>query len=80
MLDEWKKQDSDFFNSVDAMNYYNQLQLEDFVHAIETDIKPLVDVIAGRRTVELFTAIYRSNRDKEPVSLPLKPEDGDGAY
>ena len=80
MLEEWKKQDSDFFNSVDAINYYHQLQLADFLQAVKTGTSPLVDEVAGRRTVELFTAIYRSNRDKVPVSFPLKPDAGDGAY
>lgn len=28
----------------------------------------------GRKTVEIFTAIYRSNRDRIPVIFPLKPE------
>ena len=37
----------------------------------------------GRRTVELITAIYRSNRDKKPIKFPLVPEHGtdyDGRY
>ena len=80
MLDVWKKEDSDFFNSVDAMTHYHQLQLEDFINAIRTGVRPLVDSAAGRRTVELFTAIYRSNRDKMPVSFPLVPDVADGAY
>jgi predicted dehydrogenase len=33
---------------------------------------PLVDGRAGRATVELFTAIYRSNRDRMPVRFPLR--------
>jgi UDP-N-acetyl-2-amino-2-deoxyglucuronate dehydrogenase len=28
----------------------------------------------GRKTVELFTAIYRSQRDRSPVKFPLQPE------
>jgi len=80
LLEEWKKKDSDFFNSVDATSYYHQLQMEDFIRAVQTGTAPLVDEIAGRRTVELFTAIYRSNRDKVPMSFPLKPDIADGAY
>jgi len=80
LLDEWKKQDSDFFNSVDAMTYYHQLQLNDFIGAIKSGTRPLIDGAIGRRTVELFTAIYRSNRDKTPVSFPLAPDDADGAF
>jgi predicted dehydrogenase len=80
MLSEWKKQDSDFFNSVDAMTYYHQLQLNDFINAIKSGGIPMVDGIAGRRTVELFTAIYRSERDKKPVVFPLYPDASDGSY
>jgi hypothetical protein len=32
----------------------------------------------GRRTVEIFTAIYRSQRDGRPVRFPLLPETGRG--
>jgi len=28
----------------------------------------------GRKTVELFTGIYRSQRDGKPVRFPLVPE------
>jgi predicted dehydrogenase len=79
-LAEWKRSDSEFFNSVDAMNYYHQLQLADFIKSVKTGTNPLVSDIAGRQTVELFTAIYRSNRDKAPISFPLKPDKGDGAH
>ena len=80
MLEQWKKEDSDFFSSIDAMTYYHRLQLTDFVYAVNTGKRPLVDDIAGRQTVELFTAIYRSNRDKVPVSFPLLPDKADGVY
>jgi len=30
----------------------------------------------GRKTVEIFTAIYRSQRDGRPVKFPLAPEAG----
>ncbi len=30
----------------------------------------------GRKTVEIFTAIYRSQRDGRPVRFPLAPESG----
>jgi len=80
MLAKWKKEDSDFFISIDAMTYYHKLQLENFIDAVKLGSNPLVDSSAGRRTVELFTAIYRSNRDKSPVSFPLTPDSADGAY
>lgn len=74
MLDEWKKQDALFFNSINAMEYYMKLQHEDFCDAINNDRKPMLTGEEGRITVELFTAIYRSQRDNMPVSFPLKPE------
>ena len=32
----------------------------------------------GRKTVELFTAVYRSQRDRAPVKFPLQPENDGG--
>jgi len=80
MLDEWKQQDSSFFNSIDSVAHYFELQYNDFAHAVMHGKKPLIDGAAGRNTVELFTAIYRSNRDKTPVSFPLMPDERDGSY
>ena len=53
-------------------------QIEDFLLALEQGKDPLVNGEEGRRTVELFTAIYRSTRDNKPVKFPLKPEKGVG--
>ena len=74
MLDEWKKEDSDFFNSINAMEYYMKLQNEDFAEAILHKRKPMTSGEEGRVTVEIFTAIYRSTRDNQPVKFPLLPE------
>ncbi len=74
MLEEWKNQDSLFFNSVNAMEYYMKLQNEDFCDAIINNRKPMTSGEEGRITVELFTAIYRSQRDNKPVRFPLEPE------
>lgn len=74
LLEQWRTADSNFFHSVDAMHYYHERQLEDFLRAMIEGSKPLVDGFAGRRTVELFTAIYRSNRDGKAVKFPLQPE------
>jgi UDP-N-acetyl-2-amino-2-deoxyglucuronate dehydrogenase len=71
MLDVWKKQDAEFFNSINAMEYYMKLQNEDFADAIIHDRKPLISGEEGRVTVELFTAIYRSQQDNKPVKFPL---------
>lgn len=56
------------------MEYYYTLQDEDFINAVMEGKKPLIDGEEGRKTVEIFTAIYRSNRDGKPVKFPLQPE------
>src|ERR1700685_561446 len=50
-------------------------QFKDFVSAIETGRKPLVDGEEGRKSVEIILAIYKSARTGRRVSLPLS---GDG--
>ncbi len=74
MLKEWIRQDTETFNNCDPTVKYFQYQIEDFLKALANGKEPLVDGAAGRRTVELFTAIYRSNRDNLPVKFPLKAE------
>jgi predicted dehydrogenase len=74
LLQGWVKEDSEFFNSINAMEYYIKLQNEDFADAIISNRKPMISGEEGRVTVELFTAIYRSQRDNKPVKFPLTPE------
>lgn len=73
-LKKWVEEDSAHFNTIDATVYYMERQIEDFLQAIENNTDPLVTGEDGRRTVELFTAIYRSTRDNKPVKFPLQPE------
>lgn len=72
MLPVWKQEDSDFFNSVASMYYYHREQVNDFLNAVLTDTKPLVDGRDGRRTVELFEAIYRSTRTNSVIKFPIR--------
>jgi len=74
LMEEWNKADSDEFHSVDSMTWYFKQQLIDFTEAILYDRQPMVTAEEGRKTVELFTAIYRSQRDGKPIKFPLKPE------
>ncbi|KLU39571.1 MAG: oxidoreductase [Peptococcaceae bacterium 1109] len=76
LLKKWQEEDSAFFAGIDATTYFHGKQIEDFLQAILDGTKPLVDGEEGRKTVEIFTAIYRSNRDRRPVNLPLEPEGG----
>ena len=83
MKDVWKSEDEAFFNTIDATTHFHYVQLNDFIEAIRSGRKPLISLEDARRTVELFTAIYRSRRDRKPVRFPLVPEYGrdfDGRY
>lgn len=72
-LREWIRQDTDFFNAVDPATYYMKCQIMDFIEAIKEKRDPLVSGEAGRKTVELFTAIYRSTEINAAVKFPLSP-------
>ena len=72
----WKTEDTEYFNNIDPTVYYMERQIEDFLFAIDENREPLITGEDGRRTVELFTAIYRSTRDNLPVKFPLQPENG----
>lgn len=72
MLNVWKKEDSDFFHSMDFMNYCHERQIEDFLRAVLNGTKPLITGEDGRKTVEIFTAIYRSNKERAPIKFPLE--------
>jgi len=76
LLKEWIKEDTEIFNSCDPTVYYMQCQIEDFIDAIRNDREPAVTGEAGRKTVELFTAIYQSTRNNAPVKFPVKHEPG----
>jgi UDP-N-acetyl-2-amino-2-deoxyglucuronate dehydrogenase len=76
MLARWQEEDADFFRGIDATKHYHRLQIQDFLQSILEDREPLVPGEEGRKTVEIFTAIYRSQRDGRPVKFPLPPEKG----
>jgi predicted dehydrogenase len=74
LLDGWQLQDRERAEQVDIMRVYHRRQIEDFLSAIVEDRPPLVSGEEGRKSVELFTAIYRSQRTRAPVRFPLTPE------
>lgn len=76
LAEMWKTEDAEFFSTIDATSHFHERQFEDFIHAAATGSKPLVEGEDGRKTVELFTAIYRSRRDNRPIKFPLVPEYG----
>jgi predicted dehydrogenase len=74
MLENWIKEDTILFNKYDPTVYFMKCQIEDFIKAIDNHSDPKVTGEFGRKTVELFTAIYRSTRDNVPVKFPLTPD------
>jgi UDP-N-acetyl-2-amino-2-deoxyglucuronate dehydrogenase len=74
----FQEEDTAFFRGIDATKHYHRLQIQDFLQSILEGREPLVSGEEGRKTVEIFTAIYRSQRDGRPVKFPLQPEHGRG--
>ncbi len=80
MLAQWRQADTEEFNAVNPMEYYHQQQIEDFLLSVLEDRDPLITGEDGRRTVEMFTALYRSQRDKKPIQFPLQAETGNESF
>ncbi len=80
MLDTWKAEDSERFNSINPMEHYHRLQVQDFLQAIIQNKDPMITGEEARKTVELFTGIYRSQKVNAPIRFPLKPEAADTDY
>ena len=81
MLAQWQTADRALFNALpDPAVHYFQLQIGDFLRAILDDREPLISGDEGRKTVEIFTAIYRSQKTHAPVTFPLTPEADDLDY
>jgi len=76
LLTQWQAEDRARAQTLDVMSHYHRLQIQDFLRAIIEDREPAVDGREGRKHVELFTAIYRSQRDRRPVQFPLDAERG----
>jgi UDP-N-acetyl-2-amino-2-deoxyglucuronate dehydrogenase len=79
-LARWQEEDAVLFRAIDATKHYHRLQIQDFLQAILGGREPLVTGEEGRKTVEIFSAIYRSQRDGRPVKFPLQPERGRGDF
>ena len=80
LLAQWQREDAEFFKTINPSQYYHQLQVDDFLSAVIEGRRPLVSGLDGRRTVELFTAIYRSRREKRPIRFPLRPRVDDADF
>ena len=79
-LAQWQAADRAAFARIDATVHYIQLQDQDFLQAIQQDRSPAISGREGRVTVEIFSAIYRSQRDRVPISFPVEAELGAKDY
>jgi predicted dehydrogenase len=68
-LATFQAEDRARFQTIDAVSHYHTLQIQDFLRAIAEDRPPLVTGGDGRRVVELFQAIYDSNREERTIVL-----------
>ncbi|MBW3539548.1 MAG: Gfo/Idh/MocA family oxidoreductase [Planctomycetes bacterium] len=58
-----------------AISYQGHMrQLKDFIDAIQTGVRPLVDGEEGRKSVEIILAIYKAAWTGRRVELPLKSD------
>jgi predicted dehydrogenase len=73
-LPQWKEEDALLFKSVNPMEHFHQLQIQNFLRAKLEGRAPAVTGEDGRRTVELFAAIYRATRDRKAIRFPVTPE------
>jgi UDP-N-acetyl-2-amino-2-deoxyglucuronate dehydrogenase len=70
----WEEEDAKFFKTIDAIEYYIRMQDRDFILAVINNTEPLISAREGRKTVEIFTAIYQSTTAGKPVRWPLNAE------
>jgi predicted dehydrogenase len=71
LLARFQAEDRIRFAQVDATTHYHVLQIQDFLRAVREGRPPLVTGEEGRVVVEMFTAIYRSNRERRPIAFPV---------
>jgi predicted dehydrogenase len=79
LLAGFQAEDRARFAQIDPAIHYHALQIQDFLRAVLEDRPPLVSGEDGRTVVALFTAIYRSQRERRPIPFPLVADPADGS-
>jgi UDP-N-acetyl-2-amino-2-deoxyglucuronate dehydrogenase len=69
LLDQWAMEDLAAVARVDLDSHYHELQLRDVARAIRDGRPPAIDGGDGRKTVELFWAIYRASATGRRVTI-----------
>ncbi len=72
LLPGFQAEDRLRFGQVNGTTHYHYLQIRDFLQAVRDGRKPLVTGEEGRIVVAMFTAIYRSQRERRPIAFPLR--------
>lgn len=70
-LADFQAEDRAHFGRIDPAIHYHALQIDDFLSAVLEGRPPLVTGEDGREVVAMFTAIYRSQRDRRPITFPV---------
>jgi UDP-N-acetyl-2-amino-2-deoxyglucuronate dehydrogenase len=69
---KWHKMDRELFAGLKSpTEHFLRAQIKDFLNSIINDSTPMITGEDGRRVVELFNAIYLSNKEKKPIKFPL---------
>jgi predicted dehydrogenase len=71
LLAGFQAEDRVRFQKIDPTAHYHAEQIRDFVRAVREGRPPLVTGEDGRAVVEMFTALYQSQRERRPVALPI---------
>lgn len=71
LLTKWQDEDRARCATIDVMTHYHKLQIQDFLQAVNENREPAVTGREGCKSVEIATAIYRSQRDRRPIRFPL---------
>ena len=64
LLEQWNAHDRMEFSSVDPTVHYHQLQIADFLDAIEHSRDPMVTGEEGKKSVEIIQTVYRLQRER----------------
>jgi predicted dehydrogenase len=70
----FQAQDRARFLEIDATTHYHAVQIQDFLRSILDGRPPLVSGEDGRCVIDMFTAIYQSERERRPIKFPLAAE------
>jgi UDP-N-acetyl-2-amino-2-deoxyglucuronate dehydrogenase len=73
-LEQFQASDRARFASIDTTTHYHALQIAEFLDAVIAGRPPAVTGDDGRAAVEMFTAIYRSQREGKAVTFPVEAD------